>query len=46
MKRMLKHKNSKIVKRILNKNNGHFAVPPILKRYYEVTAIKILQYVL
>lgn len=41
-----KNKNLKIAKRILNKNNkGHFAVPHILKRYCEATAIKILQYV-
>lgn len=47
MKRILKNKNSKIVKRILNKNNkGQFAIPHILKRYYKVTAVKILQYVL
>lgn len=47
MKRILKNKNSKLVKRILNKNNkGQFAIPRILKRYYKVTAVKILQYVL
>lgn len=46
MERIRKNKNLKIVKRILNKNNkGHFAVPHILERYCEVTAIKILQYV-